>query len=157
MIALGTLALLENPDQLALVRDGGDSQLVTAAVEELLRYLNITHNGRRRAVLEDIEVAGQVIHAGEGLLIANELANRDVDAFPDADRLDITRDARHHVAFGFGMHQCLGQSLARAELQIVYSTLYRRIPTLRLATDLAKVPFKHEAAVYGVHELPVTW
>ncbi|GAA3507696.1 hypothetical protein FHR32_004296 [Streptosporangium album] len=157
MIALGTLALLEHPGQLALLRDTDDEKLVTSAVEELLRYLHITHNGRRRAALEDIEIAGQLIRAGDGLIMANDIGNRDPEAFPDPDRLDIQRDARHHVAFGFGVHQCLGQPLARLELQIVYSTLYRRLPTLRLATDLEQIPFKHDGSVYGVYELPVTW
>ncbi|MET7465244.1 cytochrome P450 [Nonomuraea sp. NPDC005501] len=157
MIALGTLALLQNPDQLALLRDGDDPKLVAGAVEELLRYLNITHSGRRRVALEDIEIAGQVIRAGEGMIMANDIANRDPGAFPEPDDLDIRRDARRHVAFGFGVHQCLGQPLARMELQVVYSTLYRRVPTLRLATDLDAIPFKHDGQVYGVYELPVTW
>jgi cytochrome P450 len=157
MIALGTLALLQHPDQLAQLRESGDPKLVASAVEELLRYLNIPHNGRRRVALEDIEVAGQVIRAGEGLIMPNDVANRDPEAFPDPDRLDIAREARHHVAFGFGVHQCLGQPLARVELQVVYSTLYKRIPTLKLATDLDQIQFKHDGSVYGVYELPVTW
>ncbi|TDD51749.1 cytochrome P450 [Saccharopolyspora elongata] len=157
MIALGTLALLEHPEQLALLRESDDPKLVAGAVEELLRYLHITHNGRRRVALEDIEIGGHVIRAGEGLIMANDIGNRDPEAFPDPDRLDLTRDARHHVAFGFGVHQCLGQPLARMELQVVYSTLYRRIPTLRLAEDLAQIPFKHDGSVYGVYRLPVTW
>jgi cytochrome P450 len=157
MIALGTLALLQHPDQLAQLRESDDPKLVASAVEELLRYLNIPHNGRRRVALEDIEVAGQVIRAGEGLIMPNDVANRDPEAFPDPDRLDIAREARHHVAFGFGVHQCLGQPLARVELQVVYSTLYKRIPTLKLATDLDQIQFKHDGSVYGVYELPVTW
>ncbi|MFI7504996.1 cytochrome P450 [Streptomyces sp. NPDC049687] len=157
MIALGTLALLQNPDQLALLRDTDDPKLVVSAVEELLRYLNITHLGRRRAVTADIEIGGQVIRAGEGLIMVNEIANRDPEVFPDPDRLDITRDARRHVAFSFGVHQCLGQPLARMELQVVYGTLYRRIPTLRLAGSLDEVRFKDDAFIYGVHSLPVTW
>ena len=157
MIALGTLALLQNPDQLALLRETDDPKVVASAVEELLRYLHITHLGRRRAVTEDIEIAGQVIKAGEGVIMANEIANRDPEVFADPDRLDITRDARRHVAFGFGVHQCLGQPLARMELQVVYGTLYRRIPTLKLACDLQDVRFKHDAFIYGVHELPVAW
>ncbi|HEY3471613.1 MAG TPA: cytochrome P450 [Amycolatopsis sp.] len=157
MIALGTLALLEHPDQLARLRDTDDPALVASAVEELLRYLNITHNGRRRVAIEDIEIAGQTIRAGEGLILANDIANRDPAVFPDGDSLDLGRDAHRHVAFGFGVHQCLGQPLARLELQVVYRTLYRRIPTLALATDLEKVPFKHDGSVYGVYELPVTW
>jgi cytochrome P450 len=157
MIALGTLALLEHPDQLALLRESDDPKLVAGAVEELLRYLHITHTGRRRVALEDIEYDGRLIRAGEGLILANDIGNRDPDAFPDPDRLDLERDARHHVAFGFGVHQCLGQPLARMELQVVYSTLYRRIPTLRAAVGLDQIPFKHNGAVYGVYELPVTW
>jgi cytochrome P450 len=157
MIALGTLALLEHPDQLVLLRDSDDPKLVASAVEELLRYLHIVHNGRLRAALEDIEIAGHTIRAGEGLIIPNEIGNRDPEAFDDPDLLDIRRDARHHLAFGFGMHQCLGQPLARMELQVVYGTLYRRIPTLALATELNLIRFKHDGMVYGVHELPVTW
>ncbi|MGW1208434.1 cytochrome P450 [Streptomyces sp. NPDC002499] len=157
MIALGTLALLQNPDQLALLRETDDPKLVASAVEELLRYLHITHLGRRRAVTENIEIAGQVIKAGEGVIMVNEIGNRDPDVFPDPDRLDITRDARRHVAFGFGNHQCLGQPLARMELQVVYGTLYRRIPTLKLAGALEDVRFKEDAFIYGVHELPVAW
>ncbi|HEY4024729.1 MAG TPA: cytochrome P450 [Pseudonocardiaceae bacterium] len=157
MIALGTLALLEHPEQLNLLRGNDDPGLVVSSVEELLRYLNITHNGRRRVALADIEIAGETIRAGEGVIMANDIGNRDTAQFTDPDRLDLTRDARHHVAFGFGVHQCLGQPLARLELQVVYSTLYRRIPTLRLATELDAIPFKHDGAVYGVYELPVTW
>ncbi|WP_411152714.1 cytochrome P450 [Streptomyces sp. A30] len=157
MIALGTLALLQNPDQLALLRESDDPKFVAGAVEELLRYLHITHLGRRRAVTEDIEVAGQVVKAGEGVIMVNEIANRDPEVFAAPDRLDLTRDARRHVAFGFGVHQCLGQPLARMELQVVYGTLYRRIPTLKLACALEDVRFKNDAFIYGVHELPVSW
>ncbi|MPY50004.1 cytochrome P450 [Streptomyces acidicola] len=157
MIALGTVALLEHPDQLARLRDTDDPKAIAAAVEELLRYLNVTHSGRRRVALEDIEVAGEVIRAGEGIVFPNEIANRDAEVFTDPDHLDLGRDARRHVAFGFGVHQCLGQPLARLELQVVYSTLYRRVPTLRLATEAEKLPYKHDGAVYGVYELPVAW
>jgi cytochrome P450 len=157
MIALGTLALLRNPDQLALLRESDDPTLVASAVEELLRYLNIVHNGRLRVAREDIEIAGHTVRAGEGLIMPNEIGNRDPEAFDNPDRLDIRRDARHHVAFGFGVHQCLGQPLARMELQVVYGTLYRRIPTLALAAELAQVRFKNDGMVYGVYELPVTW
>jgi cytochrome P450 len=157
MIALGTLALLEHPDQLELLRSTDDPALVASSVEELLRYLNITHNGRRRVATEDIEIAGETIRAGEGIIMPNDIGNRDPAVFDDPDRLDLRRNPRRHVAFGFGVHQCLGQPLARMELQVVYSTLYRRIPTLRLAAPLADIPFKHDGSVYGVYELPVTW
>jgi cytochrome P450 len=157
MIALGTLALLEHADQLPAVRDTDDPALIARAVEELLRYLTIVHSGRRRVALEDIGLGGQTIHAGDGIVLAGDAANRDEDPFPGPDRLDVHRDARGHVAFGFGVHQCLGQPLARVELQVVYGTLYRRIPGLRLAVPLEQIPFKHDSNVYGVYELPVTW
>jgi cytochrome P450 len=157
MIALGTLALLEHPDQLAALRDADDPALIAGAVEELLRYLTITHSGRRRIALQDIEIDGQTIHSGDGIVLAGDAANRDEDAFSDADRLDVHRDARGHIAFGFGVHACLGQPLARVELQVVYGTLYRRIPGLRPAVPLEQIPFKHDSNVYGVYELPVTF
>jgi len=157
MIALGTFALLEHPDQLALLRHSDDPGAVARAVDELLRYLTVLHTGRGRVALEDIEVAGTVIRAGDGVILANSEANRDETVFPDPDRLDLTRDAHRHLAFGFGAHQCLGQSLARVQLQVVHSTLHRRLPNLRLAVDRDRIPFKHEGLVYGVYELPVTW
>jgi cytochrome P450 len=157
MIALGTYALLSYPDQLAAVRGSNDPELIRRTVEELLRYLSIVHSGRRRVAVEDIEVAGQVIRAGEGIVLPHEIANRDAEMFPDPEGLDVHRDARGHLAFGFGVHQCLGQPLARVELQVVYGTLYRRVPSLALAADPAQIRFKHDGVVYGVYELPVTW
>jgi len=157
MIALSTLALFEHPDQLAIVRGSDDPTLINSAVEELLRYLSITQLGRRRVAAEDIEFAGRVIKAGEGIIFPNEIANRDPDAFAEPDRLDLTRDARTHLAFGFGAHQCLGQPLARLELEVALTALNRRIPTLRPAVPLDKINFKHDNEVYGVYELPVTW
>ncbi|WP_432974236.1 cytochrome P450 [Dactylosporangium sp. CA-233914] len=157
MIALGTLTLLEHPEQLTALRETDDPKMIAAAVEELLRYLNITHNGRSRVALEDIDLDGQTIKAGDGVVLPNEIANRDPGIFADPDTLDLERRPNRHVAFGFGVHQCLGQPLARLELQVVYGTLYRRIPTLRLATTLDQIPFKHDGAIYGVHRLPVTW
>jgi cytochrome P450 len=131
--------------------------VVRSAVEELLRYLSIVHLGRRRTALEDIEVAGRTIHAGEGVILLGELANRDPSVFPDPDRLDITRDARLHQAFGAGTHHCVGQPLARMELQVLYPTLFRRVPTLSAATAVEQLPFKYDAVIYGLYELPVTW
>ncbi|MFD8116575.1 cytochrome P450 [Streptomyces microflavus] len=157
MISLGTLLLLQHPDQLAVIRDTQDPAVIRNAVEELLRYLSIVHLGRRRTALEDIDIAGHTIKAGEGVILLGELANRDPSVFPDPDRLDLTRDTRHHQAFGGGTHHCVGQPLARMELQIVYPTLFRRIPTLRAAEELGAIPFKHDAVIYGLHSLPVTW
>jgi len=156
MIALGTLALLEHPDQLAwLMAD--PAARIAGAVEELLRYLSISHFGRRRVALEDVVVAGRLVRAGEGVIAANDSANWDADAFPDPDVLDLSRDARHHLAFGFGPHQCLGQPLARVELQVVYPTLFRRLPDLRTAEPLGELRFKESMVFYGLYSLPVRW
>jgi cytochrome P450 len=157
MIGLGTLALLEHPDQLAVLRDSDDPATIAAAVEELLRYLTIIHGGQRRVAKEDIAIGDVVIRAGEGIIIELASANRDPRAFPEPDRLDLRRSASHHHAFGFGIHQCIGQQLARVELQVVFGTLFRRVPTLRLATTLDEVAFKHDRLAYGIYELPVTW
>jgi cytochrome P450 len=158
MIGLGVLALLEHPDQAAVLRDAEEPKIIANAVEELLRYLSIIQNGQRRVALEDIHIAGEVIRAGEGIIIDLAPANWDADAFTEPDRLYLHRSgADRNVAFGYGRHQCVGQQLARAELQIVYRTLLRRVPTLELAVPLADIPFKDDRLAYGVYELPVTW
>jgi cytochrome P450 len=158
MIGLGVLALLENPDQAAVLRDTDAPHVIANAVEELLRYLSIIQNGQRRVAAEDIEIAGEVIRAGEGIIIDNAPANWDASEFSEPDRLYLHRSgAGQHIAFGYGRHQCVGQQLARAELQIVFHTLLRRIPTLELAVPIEDVPFKHDRLAYGVYELPVTW
>jgi cytochrome P450 len=155
MTALSVLALLRNPRQLARLRE--EPALIRGAIEELLRYLTIVHTGLARVAAEDVTVNGQVIQAGEGVLCMINTANWDEDAFPHGDELDFGRDARRHVAFGFGVHQCLGQPLARAELQIALETVLRRLPDLRLAVEFEEISFRHEMLVYGVHALPVAW
>ncbi|WP_310787161.1 cytochrome P450 [Mycobacterium sp. Z3061] len=158
MLGLGVLALLENPDQLPAIRDADDPKIVANAVEELLRYLSIIQNGQRRVAVEDIPIAGEVIRAGDGIIIDLAPANWDADAFTDPERLYLHRSgADRNVAFGYGRHQCVGQQLARAEMQIVFRTLFRRIPTLQLASGIEDIPFKHDRLAYGVYELPVTW
>ncbi|HTZ13868.1 MAG TPA: cytochrome P450 [Mycobacterium sp.] len=158
MIGLGVLALLEYPEQAAVLRDTDDPKVVANAVEELLRYLSIIQNGQRRIAAEDIEIAGETIRAGEGIIIDLAPANWDANAFAEPERLYLHRSgAGQHVAFGYGRHQCVGQQLARAELQIVFHTLLRRIPTLELAVPIEDVPLKHDRLAYGVYELPVTW
>ena len=157
MIALATVALLSHPGQLALLRDSDDPEVAATAVEELLRYLGIVHMAQRRIATADIEIGGQVIKAGEGILIELASANRDPRVFTDPDVLDLRRSASAHHAFGFGLHQCIGQQLARVELQVVYGTLFRRIPTLSLATSVDEIEFKHDGIAYGVYQLPVTW
>ncbi|WP_408582275.1 cytochrome P450 [Mycobacterium ulcerans] len=158
MIGLGVLALLVNPDQAGILRDAHDPKIVANAVEELLRYLSIIQSGQRRVAHEDIHIGGETIRAGEGIIIDLAPANWDAHAFTEPDRLYLHRaGAERNVAFGYGRHQCVGQQLARAELQIVYRTLLQRIPTLTLATALEDVPFKDDRLAYGVYELPVTW
>jgi cytochrome P450 len=157
MIALGTLALLQHPDQLDVFRTAEDPKVVAGAVEEMLRYLSIAHHGLRRIATEDVEIGGETIRAGEGVIVPLPVANWDGDVFPDPERLDLHRQARQHHAFGFGIHQCVGQQLARVELQVVYRTLARRVPTLALAADAGSLEFKDDHLAYGVRELPVTW
>lgn len=158
MISLGALALLQNPAQLALLRDADDPKAIANAVEELLRYLTIVHTGVRRIAVADIEMDGQVIRAGDGIVFDLSAADWDAEAFPEPSLLDVRRpDARRHHAFGAGVHQCLGQSLARVELQVVYPTLLRRVPTLRLAVPFAEVGFNFDGVAYGLRALPVAW
>ncbi|TDU82454.1 cytochrome P450 [Kribbella voronezhensis] len=155
MIALSTLALLRAPDQLDALRN--DPDLAPRAVEELLRYLSVVQFGLFRHVTEDLPLGDETIKAGEYLIAALSSGNRDDRAFPDPDQLDLSRKSSAHLAFGFGPHQCLGQQLARVELEEVYTRLYRRIPTLRLAAPFEEIRFKHNTLVYGVTALPVTW
>ena len=126
-------------------------------VEEMLRFHTIVHYNGPRVALEDVTVAGTEIRKGEGVLALISAANRDPGMFPDPDAFDIHRDALHHVAFSYGVHQCLGQPLARAELQIVFTTLFQRLPKLRLAVPAEEIKFRHDAFVYGVDALPVEW
>ncbi|MBM0278243.1 cytochrome P450 [Micromonospora sp. STR1s_6] len=156
MISLSALTLLQHPEQLAKLR--ADPDKVPTAVEELLRYHTVAASGARRVAVADIEIGGQLVRAGEGVILAYDAANRDGSVFDDPDAFDIDRsDVDQHLAFGYGPHQCIDQQLARAELQIVTRKLFERVPTLRLAGDLAELPFRRDAAVYGLQELPVTW
>ncbi|MBL1091001.1 MULTISPECIES: cytochrome P450 [Streptomyces] len=154
MISLGVFTLLEHPEQLAQLTS--EEGLMPAAVEELLRFLSIA-DGLLRVAKEDIEVGGRLIRADDGVLFPASLINRDENTFPAPDRLDFGRSARHHVAFGFGIHQCLGQNLARAELEIALRSLFTRIPDLRLAVPAAEIPFKPGDTLQGMIELPLAW
>jgi cytochrome P450 len=155
MISLGVLTLLERPQQLAELL--ADPARMPAAVEELLRFFTIVEYGNSRVAIADVELGGVLIRPGEGVVSLSNTADHDPDVFPDADELRLDRGARNHLAFGYGPHQCLGQNLARLELEIVFGTLFRRVPTLRLATPATELPFKTDAAIYGLHRLPVTW
>lgn len=155
MIPLGTVALLENPEQLAKIRE--DPSKTPRAVEELLRYCTIADVATARVAIEDVEIRGVRIPANSGVIGLGNAANRDPDEFPRPDELDVERDSRHHIALGYGPHRCIGQDLGRLELQLIFDTLFRRIPDLRLAKPVDELPFKDDATLYGLYELPVTW
>ncbi|WP_037687544.1 cytochrome P450 [Streptomyces aureocirculatus] len=154
MISLSTLTLLQCPDELA--RFTADTARVPDAVEELLRFLSIA-DWNPRVATADIEIAERLIRRGDGVFLSNAAANRDQAAFPDPDMLDVYRSARQHVAFGFGIHQCLGQNLARAEIEIALSTLFARLPELRLAAPVDSLTLHDGGGIQGVGELPVAW
>ncbi|MEU6646349.1 cytochrome P450 [Saccharomonospora sp. NPDC046836] len=155
MLGLGTFALLEHPDQAEALRNGTVS--AEAVVEELLRYLSIIQLGPTRTALTDVELGGEVIKAGESVVISLPAANRDPERFPDPHDLHVGADAHGHLAFGHGVHQCLGQQLARIEMRVGYRALFTRFPALRLAVRSEEVPVRDDMAIYGVHSLPVEW
>jgi len=131
--------------------------LMERAVEELLRYLTISHMGASRTALEDVEVGGRAIEAGQTVVLSLPAANRDPEQFENPEAFDVTRPSRRHLAFGFGIHQCLGQHLARATLRLGFQKLFDRFPDLRLAVPAQEVPLRDKAMHYGVYSLPVTW
>jgi cytochrome P450 len=156
MIALGALALLGHPAELARIQQ--DKSLVPHAVEELLRYLTISQSMGVRLAKDDFDVSGCPIHAGDGLIVPVAAANYDDAVFPSPHTLDLSRpEARRHLTFGYGTHGCLGQPLARMELSEVFSTIFDRLPGLRVDIPLDQVAFKKEAVFYGLRSLPVSW
>ncbi len=146
-IAIGTIMLLLNREWI------GDPR----AVEEVLRFASVADLVSLRVAVEDVEIGGQLIRAGEGIVPLVAAANHDAELFDRAAEFDPARPARHHVAFGYGVHQCLGQNLVRAEIDIAFQTLFDRIPSLRLAEPVEELPFKYDGILFGVHALPVTW
>ena len=154
MLALGTFALLEHPGQLAELR--ADLELLPDAVEELMRYLSVVDVLYRYAT-EDIELGGETIGKGSTVVVSLLAANRDPQRFDNPDALDVHRKARGQMAFGHGIHQCLGQQLARIEMRAGFEGLLRRFPTLKLAIPADEVRLRTDMNIYGVHELPVTW
>ncbi|MFD1149127.1 cytochrome P450 [Saccharothrix hoggarensis] len=154
MLSLGTFALLEHPDQLAALR--ADPDLVPGAVEELMRYLSVADIFYRYAT-EDLELGGETIPRGSTVVVSLLAANHDPLRFEDADTLDVRRAARGQLAFGHGVHQCLGQQLARIEMRAGLAGLLRRFPTLALAVPADEVRLRTDMNIYGVHALPVTW
>jgi cytochrome P450 len=155
MLSMSTLLLLQHPEKLEALR--ANPSLMENTVEELLRYTTIVREGLARQAVRDVEVGGQLIREGEGVMTMLSLANYDESAFADADTFDPYRQAHQHVAFGFGVHQCIGQPLARAEMRIALNRLFARFPTLRLAVPAADVPTRPDALAYGLTSLPVSW
>jgi cytochrome P450 len=156
MLSLGTACLLENPDQLKLLLDDPEG-MIDSAVEELVRIATIGDTAIPRVALEDIEIAGKVIRKGDGILCLGLAGNRDPEIFPEPDKVILERGTRKHLGFGYGLHHCIGADLARLEMQIVWTTLFQRIPSLRLAKPFNEIPRKEGAVIYGLWELPVTW
>jgi cytochrome P450 len=155
MLALGTFALLRHPEQLAALR--AQPALTDQAVEELLRYLSVAKTFMRTA-LEDVELAGHTIKAGQVVVASFHTANHDPKRFADPHTLDLHRRADGHLAFGHGAHLCLGAQLARVEMRVAFPALINRFPTLRLAVPAEEVALRPETAdIFGVKSLLVTW
>lgn len=154
LITHGVLALLDAPEQFALLRDNPGT--APAAAEELLRML-ANGSGLLRVAAVDTELAGTPIAAGDYVVVAVQAANQDPRRFTDPQRLDISRPGNHHLGFGFGPHQCVGQQVARLELSVVLDILPRRVPSLRLAVPFDEIEFKTDSVIYGPARLPVAW
>jgi pimeloyl-[acyl-carrier protein] synthase len=152
LIGNGLLALLRHPDQMRALAD--DPGLIHTAVEELLRYDGPVQRTGRMATA-DVEIGGKEIPKGSVVVAAIGAANRDPAHFSDPDRLDITRRDNRHIAFGFGIHFCLGAPLARIEGQIAIGTLLRRMPALKLVSDTPE--WRETSALRGLKTLPVTF
>ncbi|MBL8381531.1 MAG: cytochrome P450 [Burkholderiales bacterium] len=155
MIGMGALLILR--DDALRARLAADPAQIEPAVEEFLRYVSPVQFSPRRVALEDVAIGGVTVKKGEGLFLSLPAANRDPRVFADPDTVDIGRDNSMHMTFGYGIHQCLGQMLARYELQVMFATLLRRLPGLRLAVPLEAIRFKNDMQIYGVHNLPVAW
>ncbi|MFG2617157.1 cytochrome P450 [Streptomyces sp. NPDC048507] len=155
MIGNGMRALFAHPGQFADLR--ADLGLLDGAIEEMLRYDGPVETCTQRLALEDVEMGGVVIPARSTVLITMADADRDPARFEDPDRFDIRRDARGHIAFGHGLHYCLGAPLARLEGRIALRSLLERFPGLRGEADEAKLPWVPGMLIRGVRELPVRW
>ncbi|WP_067663279.1 cytochrome P450 [Nocardia miyunensis] len=156
MIGLGILALMREPEQRRILLSDPDKYAGTC-VEEMMRYWSMVQTEPRRVCLQDTEIGGTLIRAGEGIICNLPAANRDPAVFDNPETLDITRVQRQHIGFGFGVHQCLGQNLSRVEMQVAWPILFQRLPELRLAVDESELHFHNDALTYGLAELPVTW
>jgi len=157
MIGLGTVALLEHREVFELLGQTDDPAVIANIVEELMRYLTIVHSEVERVATEDLTIGGQSIRAGDMLVMNLPAGNWDSEFVDHPETLDVDRNARGHLGFGYGVHQCIGQNLARVEMQTAFATLARRLPGLRLAVPPDELRFKGESGIYGMKELPVAW
>ncbi|MFD7502072.1 cytochrome P450 [Streptomyces sp. NPDC059850] len=155
VLSVSVFALLHHVDQLTAVRV--DPSKLNAAVEELLRYLTVNQYHTYRTALEDIELNGELVAKGDTVTVSLPAANRDPARFECPEKLNVDRDTTGHVAFGYGIHQCLGQNLARVELRAGLSALLRAFPDLRLAVAFDEVPLRLNGSVFAVRSLPVSW
>ncbi|MFF1627672.1 cytochrome P450 [Streptomyces sp. NPDC058272] len=155
MIALGLAGFLTFPDWLERLQRYPDAMRLV--VDEQLRLHSIVQHGLLRVARCDTELNGVHIAKGDYVLVALSAANRDPEIYSAPGTFNPHRDAQTHVAFGHGPHKCIGQNLARLELEVAWSTLLRRVPSLRLSRKLHLTDFKQEMTFYGVAQLPVTW
>ncbi|MCI4063914.1 cytochrome P450 [Micromonospora sp. R77] len=135
-----------------------EPELVPTAVEELMRFIPLGSSAAfPRYALEDVELGGVLVRAGEPVVVSIASANRDEAVFPDADRLELGREVNPHVGFGHGVHHCVGAQLARMELRVVLETLLARTPSLHLAVPESELTWKSGLLVRGLVALPVGW
>jgi cytochrome P450 len=154
LIGNGLMALIDHPDQMAMLR--ADPSLMEGAVEEFFRYTNPVEHGTPRFALEDLEIAGTTIRKGDMVILLLAAANRDEKVFAEPDRFDILRkDNGRHLALGFGLHYCLGSSLARLETRIALDALLRRFPDLALAVPREEIRWRQATGLRGLLALPV--
>ncbi len=156
MISLGTVALLQHPDIFERLGQADDHAVIANMVEELMRYLSIVHSQVDRVATEDLTLGGQLIRAGDFVVMNLPAGNWDTEFVDNPEIFDADRNTRGHLGFGYGVHQCIGANLARVEMQVAFTTLARRLPGLKLAVPAETMKFK-EADIYGMKELPVTW
>jgi cytochrome P450 len=156
MIALGTVALLQHRDVFERLGRNDGQAVIGNAIEELMRYLTIVHAQVDRIAIEDLTIGGQLIRAGERVLMNLPAGNWDNEFVDNPEAFDIDRNTRGHLGFGYGVHQCIGANLARVEMQVAFATLARRLPGLELAVSPNALRFK-DSDIYGMKELPVTW
>jgi cytochrome P450 len=157
MIALGTIALMEHREVFERLGQTDDRAIVANVVEELMRYLAIVQAQVDRIATEDLTIGGELIRAGDMLVMNLPAGNWDPAFVPDPETFDIGRNTRGHLSFGYGAHQCIGQNLARVEMQTAFATMARRLPDLQLAVSIDELRFHTGSGIYGIEELPVTW